>query len=290
VAGFSIEEGDRMTQQDLSADFAALLDDAALFPPGNAPMDVAVAAHQRLGQGPAASLLGPFVVTASRLSEMADAASRAGAAAVETSVIIDAHLDLNDLPPAIAVVALEVAVHAAPDPRAALEHACSVAGKLPLFVEVGWGEHAQAYALAAIERGASVKLRTGGVVADAFPSAGALADMIVMVAAHHGSYKCTAGLHHAVRHTDAVTGFRHHGFLNVFAAAACEGTTADARAILDLDDGPELAALVRSLSPRQRLSARSQFRSFGSCSILEPLGDLVWLGLIPAAVLPTAAS
>ena len=33
-------------------------------------------------------------------------------------------------------------------------------------------------------------------------------------------FKCTAGLHHAVRYTDPTTGFRHHGVLNILVATA----------------------------------------------------------------------
>jgi hypothetical protein len=90
-------------------------------------------------------------------------------------------------------------------------------------------------------------------------------------------FKCTAGLHHAIRQTDPETGFTHHGFLNVLAATrACldgHNTEAvleqvDAHTILDgLDDD----ALQRT---------RRWFTGFGSCSILEPHDDLVELGLI----------
>ena len=41
-------------------------------------------------------------------------------------------------------------------------------------------------------------------------------------------FKCTAGLHHAVRHRAADTGFEHHGFLNVLLAVAAALTGEDA--------------------------------------------------------------
>src|SRR5690349_20003346 len=49
--------------------FERLFDDAALFPPGNAPMTDAVPAHRGLQQR-LAPLVGPFVVPAQRLDEL----------------------------------------------------------------------------------------------------------------------------------------------------------------------------------------------------------------------------
>ena len=66
--------------------------------------------------------------------------------------------------------------------------------------------------------GLRLKFRTGGLTADAFPSAAELAACIDAALDRETPFKCTAGLHHAVRHTDPETGFEHHGFLNVLLA------------------------------------------------------------------------
>lgn len=47
-----------------------LIDDAALFPPGNAPMPVAVAAHRYYQGEPWAVLLGPFLCPVGRVEEL----------------------------------------------------------------------------------------------------------------------------------------------------------------------------------------------------------------------------
>ena len=47
-----------------------LVDDAALFPPGNAPMDVALAEHARHRGAPWADAVGPFLCPASRVEEL----------------------------------------------------------------------------------------------------------------------------------------------------------------------------------------------------------------------------
>ncbi len=68
----------------------------------------------------------------------------------------------------------------------------------------------------------SLKFRTGGVTADVFPTSRRLATCIEAALDRELPFKCTAGLHHAVRHRDESTGFEHHGFLNVLLATrAC---------------------------------------------------------------------
>ena len=61
-----------------------------------------------------------------------------------------------------------------------------------------------------------------------------LGDVLVAAVSAGLPFKLTAGLHEAVRHTNAETGFTHHGFLNlVLAAARC----VDDSAIITTDVG-----------------------------------------------------
>ena len=94
-------------------------------------------------------------------------------------------------------------------------------------------------------------------------------------------FKCTAGLHGALRHRDATTGFEHHGFLNVLVA-----TRARLRRRLARRRGrassssPTKAALARAAFDTELAGARRWFTSFGSCSVTEPLDELIALGLL----------
>ncbi|MFB9322962.1 hypothetical protein [Cryptosporangium minutisporangium] len=127
------------------------------------------------------------------------------------------------------------------------------------------------------------KLRTGGLRADAFPSPAELAGALRACVTRGVAVKCTAGLHHAVRHTDPVTGFRHHGFLNVLLAvsALVDGASADdVAALLGESDGHGVAAAVRAWTPERAARARGVFTAFGTCSVQEPVDDLVALGLL----------
>ena len=120
-----------------------------------------------------------------------------------------------------------------------------------------------------------LKFRTGGLEADAFPAAHALASWIDAALDRETPFKCTAGLHRAVRHTSD-EGFEQHGFLNVMVATARAFDGAgidDVVATLEERDGTALAAADRS-------GGRRWFASFGSCSIDEPLADLRDLGLV----------
>jgi hypothetical protein len=99
-------------------------------------------------------------------------------------------------------------------------------------------------------------------------------------------FKCTAGLHRAVRHRDAATGFEHHGFLNVLLAAA----TADHLAVdviasvLDATDSATILTGLGSLGADGIALARRRFVSFGTCSVTEPVDDLVALRLLARSI------
>ncbi len=139
--------------------FSGLFDDAALFPPVDAPMTAAVPAHRALRED-FGELVGPFIVPATRLDELASC--------------------LDDGPP------FGISLIAAP-------------GTLPAAAD-------------ALARGTS-------------PGA----------------------------------------------AAEC----------LAQRDGATVAGQLRTWSPARAERAQALFTSFGTCSVLEPVEDLVALGLLP---------
>jgi hypothetical protein len=96
-------------------------------------------------------------------------------------------------------------------------------------------------------------------------------------------FKLTAGLHHAVRHTDPETGFEHHGFLNVILAvhAAEGGSGVDVAAVLAERDTALVADSISRLDEAERGRVRARFLSFGTCSVTDPIDDLRRLGLLP---------
>lgn len=93
-------------------------------------------------------------------------------------------------------------------------------------------------------------------------------------------FKCTAGLHHAVRHTDGA--LEQHGFLNVLLAteAALQGAGSDELvSLLAETSGEAIADKVRAGQDRL-VATRENFQSFGTCSISDPVRDMVALGLV----------
>jgi len=132
------------------------------------------------------------------------------------------------------------------------------------------------------EHGLRLKFRTGGLEAELFPHPHALSRWIEAALDRETPFKCTAGLHNAVAHTDPETGFEHHGFLNVLAATEAALAGGDVHAVLAERD-PQAVAELAGKVPE---GTRRWFTSFGSCSVLEPLEDLVNLGLVDAGVLP----
>lgn len=248
-----------------------LLDDAAIFPPGNAPLAVALADHAAHRHSPYAAALGPLVVRATDLSSV-------GAAEVSVVVGLDeAHAAVAAAGPRLRT--LEVILH----PRATADEVRALASLgVEVHVEVPRDERRTAVIAELATAGLMAKFRTGGLTADLVPSPPELAASIVAVVEAGVPFKATAGLHRAVRHADPSTGITQHGFLNLLVATAraqAGAPLADITAAVAARDEAAVAAEALRLTP----SVRAAFRSFGTCSIREPLDDLARLGLLPHA-------
>jgi hypothetical protein len=276
----------------LPAAWSGLVDDAAVFPPGDAALPDALAAYAARSETWYADLVGPLVVKDTQLAEVpaevpvsvvltGGAGAVAGVATLATKrghrlVAVEAAVrDLDD--PAGNVRRITAAVDAARDDGGLAETQVYV--ELPQAQPTpGWLAAADAVAEAEV----NLKFRTGGPEAHHFPDATTLASWIDAALDRETAFKCTAGLHHALRHRDHDTGFEHHGFLNVLLAtrrAFDGGSVAEVAEVLDDHYPNDLVALART---SDLAGARRWFMSYGSCSVAEPLDDLVALGLLEA--------
>ncbi|WP_116246682.1 hypothetical protein [Nocardiopsis sp. FIRDI 009] len=270
-----------------------LFDDAALFPPGNAPMGQAVPAHRGYRSGWRDGYVGPFLVADGRVAELRAVLAREEPAHETLAVAVTVPGGPDGIGPAVESVLADpalrlVGVEAAAEPGAAATVAGHLTRHLPPgasgFVEVSRAGNVPADLDALVGTGHSAKFRTGGLTPEAHPGEAELAAFVTAVLARGLPFKCTAGLHHAVRHTTA-EGFEQHGFLNllVATAAAADGAgTDDLTGILADRDGAALVDAAARLTPDQAEAVRARFVSFGTCSVVEPLEDLVTLGaLVP---------
>jgi hypothetical protein len=281
-----------------------LLDDASLFPPASLAMPAALAAHRRHQTAWYSPLCGPFVCAETRLADLGTALTTANCAAIELSLVVTggadavpAALDAVAADPRLRLRAVEVAAAKDGNPAEAVTAVVDALNGAPLAAAAGYVEiplHAVAdpatggQVLAIVDgHGYRAKLRTGGVTAGAFPDEATLARCLTAIIDQRTPFKCTAGLHHAVRHTAADTGFEHHGFLNVLlaVAAASRGDSLDDVAhLLAQRDGATVAALTADLDDDAIADSRYLFTSFGTCSTDEPVADLLALGLLTRVV------
>ena len=279
--------------------FRGLFDDASLFPPASLAMADAVSGHIRHQAAWYSETSGPFVCGDAKITELSAALIAAGASELELAVVLpggvstlSAAVDAVAADPRLRLRAIEIPigkVDGAPEATvAAVEALAAALDEVPLagataFLEIP-ARHLTADAITvAADHRYKVKLRTGGVTADAFPDEAILAGCLTTLAAQWQPFKCTAGLHHAVRHRSADTGFEHHGFLNVLlavAAALDDASVEEVAEVLADQDAAGVAAAVSELDSETADAVRSLFTSFGTCSTDEPIADLVTLGLV----------
>lgn len=293
--------------------YRGIVDDAAVFPPTNAPLTEALAAHRALRATAWSDLVGPFVVGDVVLPELIEAVrSEADPTPLPVSVVVTG--GAGAIEPAVrwagraeelALAALELGLRDESDlPRNArrlttvvdqLRAAGELEDETPVYVEPPRAASPEPTTswLSALDEIAALdlrlKFRTGGATADAFPGAAELAACIEAALDRELAFKCTAGLHHALRHR-VTEGFERpvdqHGFLNVLLAtrAALDGRGRDeVSAVLQIQDDDSVAAALAAAGEDGLVSARRWFASFGSCNAGQARDDLADLGLLDAA-------
>ncbi len=169
--------------------------------------------------------------------------------------------------------------------------------QLPLFLESLPDENLPVLADAISKHNwsggkSAYKLRTGGVAAASFPPSEKIAFAIKTCLDREVPMKCTAGLHHPIRHYNESVKTKMHGFINVFGAGilnVCLNLSEDVMTeILDDEEADNFHFSDNSFGWKDyhvlasRIQeAREEFMiSYGSCSFDEPVDDLKSLGLL----------
>lgn len=304
---------------------ARIIDYAGLFPPASLELNQAVDHYAADRDGNYRAVLRHFIVPAQRLSELDQLISSkapnrpwtlsvlvgGGAtsaewiqrldvdfAAIESHCIKNNSADLKVLEIALPS-ALAADTHSFVQTIEEINSRTENANlaDVDLFFETISADHRRAlvdalgpYQQTPSHRG--LKLRTGGMEAQHFPSGAALADVIELCESSNIPWKATAGLHHPLPYACPDIGVTMHGFLNLLLGVVLWGakkvtssqlrelvTDANADHFVFSDD--HVGWQGACADQMEILSGRDRFLSFGSCSFSEPIEDLETLGLLP---------
>ncbi len=279
-----------------------IVDDAVLVAGGpRREMAEVVGAHLDARAGDGGALFGSLVVPVSRLSELvAVLVKLRPSAPVPIALAVDT--GLGGVPKALSLTSS----------RAALIAPYTIEMPAPHDVDTVWLERVTEFVpddvVAVVEprrpdadgstdwldgvrrvvdHGCRPKLRCGGGRAGVFPGVSDVAQFVALVTGADRSFTASLGLQAAVRHTDAATGFTHHGWLNLLVAtmrslsgASSEepdGGIADA---LGSTDGDALAGELAGIDDVSALRIRGLFSSFGSTAPAEQGAEMARLGLV----------
>jgi hypothetical protein len=280
--------------------FDGWIDDAAMFPPGDAAVGEAVGAHLRYRHSWFASLIGPLLVSDLKFAEVGRTLHqvRTGSGSEGTLPLAVAVVNTGGAGgllslvgreiQGVQVVAVESALRDLNDLAGNADRVVSAAAQLDdavrVFVEIpyapGWEK-----AVAVVEAaGYYGKLRTGGLEPIDTPPCEQLAHQLSVLIEADLPFKATAGLHHAVALPGSDPGRpRQHGFLNLLVAVESlvdGGSETEAANLLGENGRQSVLDHVGAWDDTQASRIRRRFRSFGCCGVLDPINDLVALGLI----------
>ena len=268
--------------------FSGLVDDASLLPPSFISLPDAAVKHDEHRAAWFAGLLGPLLVPASAIG--------AELPAGKLPVALVGDVPVSAVPAAVeklrASGAMVIHVEApvarrGEDPQPGLAELRALAGHdedLEVYAEIplSWGLLAGLDTVAGRRaEGLRIapKFRVGGLAAELFPTPVELAAVICACRDRDLPFRLAAGLRHALRHTDPETGFTHHGFLNVLVASAAASEGAEVAEVAELLGATHPVPLVEPARSR-RDRPRPLWAGFGASTILEPVTELIRLGLI----------
>ncbi|HWF91218.1 MAG TPA: hypothetical protein VN684_02985 [Terriglobales bacterium] len=304
-------QGERYLQTDVQTRKSAamvrillegIVDYAGLFPPATLPLDVAVRNYSAYRSSANAWMLGRFVVSASRLPELAamlpEAETNNSPCRISALVGKDFDAELENVGKFnehASQYGHVDSIEMAPELHTKIE---AVSAGIPRGITAYFELplNAPLELLKTIGRnGARAKARTGGTRPEAIPPTSDLAAFIANCVSAGIAYKATAGLHHPIRSTRPLTyepgsvAGEMHGFLNVLVASAfvmagfplatINELLADTESSSFLFTDSEVQWKEKSVLTSQLRKTREQlFVSFGSCSFEEPVEDLISLG------------
>lgn len=268
------------------------VDYAGMFPPAGLSIGDATTMYNRHRAGADAWIVGAFVIAAERLAELDPAVGPVSVVLNTPSAAAVEHVLQSEARMRIAALEFHPV---APDQVAALSAA--VPDSVQAYFEIPPDDDLERGLDAVAACGALAKIRTGGLTPAAFPPASSLSRFFRACRDRGLAAKATAGLHHAVSgcypltYETASASVPMYGFLNVCTAAALVqlGATEDdvlhalressASAFRFDDQGMEWRG--RRLSTNDlRAMRQALFRSFGSCSLREPIDELTLMRAI----------
>lgn len=289
------------------------IDYAGLFPPAKLEMDEAARCYAEYRAGPDREFLGRFVLPASRLDEFGHAAAKYlergdgsvpwclsvlvdGDAAFARKAMLEFTASHMSNSPAGHALCDAVEVRALDDIQIATLTR-SFSSPIRTFFEVTPDDRLERNLELVARNGGAAKIRTGGTTPDAFPSAESVIKFVAACNRLGIPFKATAGLHHAVCGSYALTyeadsaHSQMFGFVNLFLASAFirKGMgDRDAQRVLEEASVTEFDFRESRVSWRGndlnrddlRMSRSQLFLSFGSCSFEEPVDEASALGLI----------
>lgn len=267
---------------------AGLIDDAAVFPPGNAPLEVAVHRHIANYTAAYAGLIGPLLIPASDVETLLTDVHSVSDRPLEIGLIARPGVDPSVVLSALKRLESDANVTAVGAELGWFPGWRNLAiGDLPLTLEIPRGvdrNRALEDVRAGVDEAGHVvqaKFRTGATPTWEWPDETELAAFIHDCARLGVPFKLTGGLHHAVRAEH--DGEPQHGLLNVLLAvhsAGRDGALVAVELLLAQRDAGLLTDAVLDLDETDATRLRSLFTAYGCCEVTDPVGELDALGIL----------